>query len=146
MLQANDDELLAVVVMVGADGRSGAELAARAGLVVVRLESRHGALGFLATQDRLVTGNLGLLDQVTIVVNFTTNNPCTMEKMLKLQYAMQVLGLKWVSANIDLLGGDPNRVTVLGSGKAASTAALHLLSPLSCNLFTRIILQVSEVF
>ena len=64
--------------------------------------------------------------------------------MLRLQYAMQVLGLKWVSANIDLLGGDPSRVTVLGSGKAATTAALHLLSPLSCNLFTRIILQVSR--
>ena len=35
---------------------SGAELSGRGEVVVVRVESRRGALGYLATEDRLVTG------------------------------------------------------------------------------------------
>jgi carboxylesterase type B len=37
---------------------SGAELSGRGEVVVVRVESRRGALGYLATEDRLVTGEL----------------------------------------------------------------------------------------
>ena len=40
------------------DDLSGAELSGRGEVVVVRGESRRGALGYLATEDRLVTGEL----------------------------------------------------------------------------------------
>ena len=40
------------------DDLSGAELSGRGEVVVVRVESRRGALGYLATEDRLVTGEL----------------------------------------------------------------------------------------
>ena len=67
---------------------SGVEMAARGDVVMVKAESRHGALGFFAATDSPVTTNIGLLDQT--------------------------LALKWVQGNIDLFGGDPARVTVLG--------------------------------
>ena len=67
---------------------SGVEMAARGDVVMVKAESRHGALGFFAATDSPVTTNIGLLDQT--------------------------LALKWVQGNIDLFGGDPGRVTVLG--------------------------------
>ena len=41
----------------GREGQlSGAELSGRGGVVVVRVESRRGSLGFLAMEDSLVTG------------------------------------------------------------------------------------------
>lgn len=40
------------------DVLSGAELSGRGEVVVVRVETRQGALGFLATEDKLVTGML----------------------------------------------------------------------------------------
>ena len=68
---------------------SGLEVAAEGEVVFVKVESRHGALGFLAGEDVTVTTNIGLLDQT--------------------------LALKWVQANIDLFGGDSARVTILGN-------------------------------
>jgi para-nitrobenzyl esterase len=46
----------------------------------------------------------------------------------------QVLALKWVRDNIANFGGDAGRVTLFGSGAGATSAALHLLSPLSQGL------------
>ena len=56
------EELTSVIVILNS-GRmegniSGVELAAIGNVVVVTVESRHGALGFLATSDHIVTGNL----------------------------------------------------------------------------------------
>lgn len=72
----------------------GAGLAAK-GLVVVTLNYRMGALGFLATPElqrespNNSTGNYGLLDQIQ--------------------------ALKWVQENIAAFGGDPIKVTIGGS-------------------------------
>ena len=73
---------------------SGAEMAATGDVVFVKVESRHGALGFLASQESLVTTNIGLLDQT--------------------------LALKWIQGNIDLFGGDSGRVTILGKTESHS--------------------------
>ena len=97
-----------------AAGAGGAELAVRGEVLVVRVESRRGALGFLATGDE-VSGNAGLMDQVQ--------------------------ALHWVRANIDRFGGDPGRVTIMGVGPGADLASLHLLSPLACPLFQAVILM-----
>lgn len=43
----------------------------------------------------------------------------------------QVLLLKWVQKNIRNFGGDPDRVTLFGHSAGASSAHLHMISPLS---------------
>ena len=86
------DQLRAVMVLLTSGKEegdlSGVEMAATGDVVFVRVESRHGALGFLASEESLVTTNIGLLDQT--------------------------LALKWIQGNIDLFGGDSSRVTILG--------------------------------
>ncbi|OWZ23401.1 Prolyl oligopeptidase [Phytophthora megakarya] len=92
----------------------GAGLAAK-GLVVVTINYRMGALGFLATSElqsespNNSTGNYGLLDQIQ--------------------------ALKWVHENIAAFGGDPTKVTI-GGQSAGAASVYHLVdSPLSAGLF-----------
>ncbi|KAJ1530586.1 hypothetical protein ONE63_005468 [Megalurothrips usitatus] len=72
------------------------------GLVVVTVQSRLGALGFLSTGDAAAPGNLGLKDER--------------------------LALEWVRKHIRAFGGDPQSVTVAGVGAGAAAAMLHALS------------------
>ena len=53
------------------------------------------------------------------------------------------MALKWIQKNIKEFGGDSNQVTLMGESAGAHSVALHLLSPMSCNLFQRAILQSS---
>lgn len=98
---------------------SGTRLAQR-GVVVVTVNYRLGALGFLdlasVAPDRWPdAANLGLLDQQA--------------------------ALRWVRENIAGFGGDPSRVTVFGESAGAMSAALHLVMPGSAGLFGRAIMQ-----
>jgi carboxylesterase 2 len=95
-------------------GFDGAGLAAK-GLVVVTLNYRTGAFGFLSTPELSVesghgaSGNYGLLDQIS--------------------------ALRWVRRNISAFGGDPNRVTIAGQS-AGGASVMHLIySPLAKGLF-----------
>lgn len=58
--------------------------------------------GFLSTGDQAAKGNYGLLDQIQ--------------------------ALRWVKENIAAFSGDPDRVTVFGSGAGASCVSLLTLS------------------
>lgn len=89
-------------------------LAAR-GVVVVTINYRLGAFGFLSTGDDVMPGNFGLLDQV--------------------------LALKWVQKNIATFGGDPDEVTIFGESAGAACVSLHVLSPLSKGLFKKAIME-----
>ncbi|XP_068237480.1 venom carboxylesterase-6-like isoform X2 [Palaemon carinicauda] len=84
-------------------------------VVLVVVQYRLGALGFLSTEDEVLPGNLGLKDQS--------------------------LALRWVQENIRDLGGDPRKVTVFGEGAGAASVHFHVLSPRSKGLFQRVILQ-----
>ena len=53
------------------------------------------------------------------------------------------MALKWIQHNIERFGGDKTKVTIAGESAGANSVALHLLSPLSCGLFQRAILQSS---
>ena len=98
----------------------GAALARRGDAVVVTINYRLGALGFLnlneVTGGRIpATGNEGLLDQV--------------------------MALEWVRDNIDAFGGDPRRVTIFGeSAGGISVGALLAFAPAK-GLFHRAIPQ-----
>lgn len=97
------------------------ESLAKKGLVVVTLNYRLGALGFLAhpelTQEseHHTSGNYGLLDQVA--------------------------ALHWIQKNIAAFGGDPKRVTIAGQSAGAMSVHLLMLSPLAKGLFHRAIAQ-----
>ncbi|MCW7537337.1 carboxylesterase family protein [Aquabacterium sp. A7-Y] len=89
------------------------------GIVVVTLNYRLGALGFLAhpalndAEGR--SGNYALMDQQ--------------------------LALRWVQDNIAAFGGDPGQVTVAGQSAGGSSVVAHLVSPDAAGLFQRAIVQ-----
>jgi len=89
-------------------------LAARDVIVVVP-NYRVGVFGFASTPDKTLRGNMGMHDQI--------------------------LALQWVRDNIANFGGLPGRVTIFGQSAGASSAALHMLSPLSRGLFYQAILE-----
>jgi para-nitrobenzyl esterase len=92
----------------------GARLAARAGAVVVTLNYRVGALGFLHT-GAPGAANLGLQDQLA--------------------------ALRFVKAAIGAFGGDPARVTVFGESAGAGSIVCLLAMPAARGLFRRAIVQ-----
>ncbi len=103
----------------GGSGRTpwynGASFASH-GTVVVTLNYRLGALGFLHLGDELSgSGNCGLLDQVA--------------------------ALEWVRDNVAAFGGDPGNVTVFGESAGAMSIGCLLGMPAASGLFHQAILQ-----
>jgi len=91
----------------------GARLATATDSVVVGVNYRLGALGFLLLDDPSTTPNAGLLDQIA--------------------------GLRWVRDNIAAFGGDPTRVTVFGESAGAGSVLSLLAMPAAAGLFDRAI-------
>ncbi len=98
---------------------NGAHLARAGDVVVVTINYRLGALGFLqpdkAAAEAGFVGNCGLRDQVA--------------------------ALKWVQSNIASFGGDPGRVTIFGESAGAMSVATLLAVPEARGLFQRAIAQ-----
>ena len=97
----------------------GTRLVERGDLVVVTVNYRLGALGFLhlgaITPRGAGAANTGLLDQIA--------------------------ALTWVRENISAFGGDPERVTVFGESAGAMSIAAMLAMPSASGLFRQAILQ-----
>ncbi|XP_053403602.1 acetylcholinesterase-like [Mercenaria mercenaria] len=94
------------------DGRY---LAAENNVIVVSMQYRVGALGYLALFHREAPGNAGMFDQV--------------------------MALDWVQHNIHFFGGNPHSVTLFGESAGAVSVGMHMMSPLSRSKFHRVILQ-----
>ncbi|MDQ1374750.1 MAG: para-nitrobenzyl esterase [Actinomycetota bacterium] len=99
---------------------NGQSFAAAHDLVVVTINYRLGALGFLHLEDIggdgwEGTGNLGILDQVA--------------------------ALEWVRDNIAAFGGDPDNVTAFGESAGAMSVGTLLGTPAAKGLFTKAIPQ-----
>ncbi len=93
----------------------GGRLAVSQDVVVVTLNYRVGALGFLAGVGGL-EGNYGLRDQQ--------------------------LALRWVQENAAAFGGDPRRITLAGQSAGAMSVAAHLTAvPSSRGLFGAVIVM-----
>lgn len=98
----------------------GTQLAKR-GVVVVNMNYRVGAFGFLVypelskESEHGVSGNYGLLDQIA--------------------------ALQWVHKNIAAFGGDPNRVMIFGQSAGALSVYDLMQSPLAKDLFVRAIAE-----
>jgi para-nitrobenzyl esterase len=97
-------------------GFDGSYLAASGNVVVVTLNYRLGALGFLSVPELGLTGNYGILDQQ--------------------------MALRWVAENIAAFGGDPRKVTIFGESAGAMSVGLQLFSiPANRRLFRAAILE-----
>ncbi|CAL1541951.1 unnamed protein product [Lymnaea stagnalis] len=102
------------------DVYDGSELTARNDVIVVSIAYRVGVMGFLYAGTSDAPGNAGLLDQA--------------------------LGLKWVKDNAVNLGGSPDDITIFGESAGAASVGLHLLSPVSRDLFTYAIMESASPF
>lgn len=109
--------------VVGSSAQSlydGSEFAANGDVVVVSINYRLGAFGFLYLDELSqgeypASGNLGLLDQVA--------------------------ALRWVRENISVFGGDPERVTIFGESAGATSVGDLLAMPAAKGLFKQAIIQ-----
>uniref|UniRef100_A0A1B6CB04 Carboxylic ester hydrolase n=1 Tax=Clastoptera arizonana TaxID=38151 RepID=A0A1B6CB04_9HEMI len=88
-------------------------------IVLVNVNYRVGALGFLTFENQDIPGNAGLKDQT--------------------------LALRWVQENISAFGGDPKKVTLFGESAGGASAHYHMISPLSRGLYQNVILQSGSV-
>ena len=101
-------------------------LLAQRGVVIVSVEYRTGALGFMAHPELAKenpdghSGNYGILDQI---------------------YA-----LEWVQRNIANFGGDPSKVTIFGESAGAISCSILCASPLAKGLFHGCISQSGGSF
>jgi len=99
---------------------------ARHGVIVVTVNYRLGALGFMAHPEltnlsgHQSSGNYGLMDQIA--------------------------ALTWIQQNIAAFGGDPDSVTVFGHSSGAISISALASSPLAKNLFHRVIAQSGGLF
>lgn len=100
-------------------------LAQHGDVVVVSMNYRVGALGFMAhpalsaeaakVDGKFASGNFGLLDQQA--------------------------ALRWVRDNVAAFGGDPQNVTIFGESAGGMSVCVHLASPQSAGLFKQAIIQ-----
>jgi para-nitrobenzyl esterase len=98
----------------------GASLARTGDVVVVTLQYRLGALGFLelseiAGPEFAESGNLGILDQIA--------------------------ALGWVQKNVDRFGGKPENVTIFGESVGATSVGILMAQPVARGLFHKAILE-----
>ena len=106
--------------------RQDGEALAKRGVVVVSMNYRLGAFGFLALPElaqesgRNSAGNYGLLDQVA--------------------------GLEWVKRNIEAFGGDPANVTIFGESAGSFSVSALMASPRAKGLFHKAIGESGGAF
>jgi para-nitrobenzyl esterase len=91
----------------------GSYLAKRGNVVIVTINYRLGALGFLIIPE--ITANVGLYDQI--------------------------FALKWIQKNIQHFGGNPDNITLFGQSAGAMSISTLLALPEAKGLFHRIIAQ-----
>lgn len=98
----------------------GSRLASRGDVVVITINYRLGALGYLAhptLRDEATgaCGNWGLLDQIAAI--------------------------EWVRDNAEAFGGDPSQITLFGESAGSMSVTTMMAAPRARGLFKRVIAQ-----
>jgi para-nitrobenzyl esterase len=83
------------------------------GVIVVTINYRLGALGYMASES--MQGNYGIMDQIQ--------------------------ALKWIQSNIEYFGGNKDRVTIDGQSAGGESTTTLLTSPDAVGLFHQTIIQ-----
>jgi len=90
-------------------------MVAEENIIMVGIQYRVASLAFLYFDTTDVPGNAGMFDQI--------------------------MAMQWVKDHIASFGGNPNNITLMGESAGAASVSLHLLSPLSRDLFSQAIMQ-----
>jgi len=85
-------------------------------VILVTINYRLGALGFLSLENDLIGGNQAMRDQI--------------------------LAMKWVRDHISDFGGDKNQVTIFGESAGGISVLNQLMSPLSEGLYQRLLAEI----
>lgn len=88
-------------------------------VIVVTINYRLGAMGFMSLGTPEYSGNQGLKDQQ--------------------------LAMKWVHENIERFGGNKNSVTIFGDSAGTMSSIIHMFAPESRGLYQRAI-EISSTF
>ncbi|XP_072948633.1 esterase E4-like [Epargyreus clarus] len=119
-----DGEFLPVMVFIhgggfrygsGSSSLYGGHYLVEKDVVVVTINYRCGALGFLSLNTPEVPGNAGLKDIVQAI--------------------------RWVKQNIGSFGGNSGNITVFGQSAGGVAASILAASPLTKNLISKVIIQ-----
>lgn len=97
------------------DAYEGSTLASMTGLIIITINYRVGALGFLHLDDTIANGNQGFLDSN--------------------------LALQWASENAHTFGGDKSKITLCGQSAGSWLVNYHLYYPKSWPYFRNAIMQ-----
>ncbi|XP_024083442.1 liver carboxylesterase-like isoform X1 [Cimex lectularius] len=84
-------------------------------VILVVVQHRLGALGFLSLEDDIIPGNFGLKDQA--------------------------LALDWIKQYIKYFGGNPNSITVFGDGSGGASAHFLAVSHMTKDIVKAVISQ-----
>uniref|UniRef100_A0A2A4JW69 Carboxylic ester hydrolase n=1 Tax=Heliothis virescens TaxID=7102 RepID=A0A2A4JW69_HELVI len=84
-------------------------------VILVTINYRLEALGFLCLDTPEVPGNAGMKDQV--------------------------VAMRWIKENISTFGGDPDNITLFGESAGGACVNYHMISPMSEGLFHKAIAQ-----
>src|SRR5262249_22502323 len=112
------------LIQNGVAAYDGSDFAQNSGVVVVTINYRLGALGFIAhpalseESGYQRSGNYGYMDQLR--------------------------ALKWVNRNIAAFGGDPDNVTLLGRSSGGGGIMVLIASPLARGLFHNAIIHSGQ--
>ncbi|KAG5684252.1 hypothetical protein PVAND_013488 [Polypedilum vanderplanki] len=98
----------------------GPEYLLKKDVVLVTINYRYSAFGFLSSGDENAPGNQGLKDLV--------------------------LGLKWIKDNIVRFGGNKNDVTIFGHSAGSTAVHYLMISDLAKGLFHKAIMQSGTAF
>ena len=98
----------------------GSILASHGNLIVAIINYRLGVFGFLSDGTKKFSGNYGLKDQI--------------------------LAIKWLKQNCDVLRCNPNSITLWGHSAGAGDVNWLAISPYSNHLFQRAIIQSGSAF
>lgn len=106
-------------ILSGSSSYFGPEYLLEEDIVLITLNYRLAHFGFTSIGSKEAIENAGFKDQVLV--------------------------LKWVQNYIDHFGGDKNLVTLMGESAGALSISLHLVSPMSQNLFHRAFMMSSRM-
>ena len=88
------------------DWYTGGVLSSTGEMVVVSIQYRLGAWGFMSFANSDLTGNYGLMDQQ--------------------------LAIKFIYDHAAQIGGDKNRITISGESAGSISVSLQMLHPVTC--------------